>query len=149
MWAQTVLNQAISRNSNFLADSVATQVYGPNTQILLWESAVGVLANTVSGAAGNFAPYTAGGVPIDHLTPLETIFCTELGVAGSKMTRAQVNDLANELIPRYEKELFQPDIGQSIRECYDLSTMQPKEDWLALYENTKAELISMGVPMEK
>jgi methylamine---corrinoid protein Co-methyltransferase len=146
-WAQSILNQAISRNSNFLAEAVATQVSGPNTQMLLWESAVGVLTNTVSGASGNFAPYTSGGVPVDYMTPLETIFCTELGVAGSKMTRAQVNELAKVLIPRYEKDLFNPPHGQSIRQCYDITTMEPHEDWLALYENSKAELISMGVPL--
>jgi hypothetical protein len=146
MWAQSVINQAISRNSPCLAEAVAFQVAGPNTEMLLWESAVGCLTCGVSGASGTMVPYSAGGTKIDYLTPLETRFCAELTIAGAKMKRRQVNEIARTLIPRYEDQLFRPPIGHSIRECYDLDRMEPKEDWLALHARVKAELVDMGVP---
>jgi hypothetical protein len=148
MWAQSVINQAISRNSPCLAEAVAFQVAGPNTEMLLWESAVGCLTCGVSGASGTMVPYSAGGTKVDYLTPLETRFCAELTIAGAKMKRRQVNEIACTLIPRYEQQLFQPPPGQSIRECYDLARMEPKADWLALYTRAKAELTAMGVPFE-
>jgi len=148
IWAQSVINQAISRNSNFLGEAVAFQVAGPNTEMLLWESAVGCLTCGVSGASGTMVPYSAGGSKVDYLTPLETRFCAELMIAGAKMKRQQVNEIARDLIPRYEEQLFHPPIGQSIRECYDLARMEPKEDWLALHSRVKAELAAMGVPFE-
>jgi methylamine---corrinoid protein Co-methyltransferase len=146
MWAQSVLNQALSRNSNFLADAVAFQVAGPNTEMLLYESAVGCLTCGVSGASGTMVPYSAGGTKVDYLTPLETRFCAELMIAGAKMKRTRVNEISRTLIPRYEEQLFRPPVGQSIRECYDLARMEPKEDWQALHDRVKAELAEMGVP---
>lgn len=149
MWAQSVINQAISRNSPCLAEAVAFQVAGPNTEMLLWESAVGCLTCGVSGASGTMVPYSAGGTRIDYLTPLETRFCAELMIAGAKMKRRQVNEIARTLIPRYEEQLFRPPVGQSVRECYDLARMEPKEDWLALHARVKAELVDMGVPFDE
>jgi methylamine---corrinoid protein Co-methyltransferase len=148
MWAQSVINQSISRNSPCLADAVAFQVAGPNTEMLLWESAVGCLTCGVSGASGSMVPYSAGGTRVDYLTPLETRFCAELTIAGAKMTRRQVNEIARTLIPRYEDRLFHPPHGQSIRECYDLASMEPKEDWLALHDRVRGELVAMGVPFD-
>ncbi len=148
MWGQSVLNQAISRNSNFLADAVAFQVAGPNTEMLLLESAVGNLVCGVSGASGGFGPYSSGGIKVDYVTPLETIFCADMLRAGARMTRKQVNDICKELIPRYEKNLFDPPAGQSIRECYDLKTMQPNDDWHALYTRVRQELVAMGVKLD-
>lgn len=148
MWAQSVLNQALSRNSNCMAEGVAFQVAGPNTEMLMYESAVGCLTCGVSGASGSMVPYSVGGTKVDYLTPLETRFCAELTIAGAKMTRRQVNEIARTLIPRYEEQLFHPPFGQSVRECYDLSRWEPKEDWLALYDRVKAELRDMGVPFE-
>jgi methylamine---corrinoid protein Co-methyltransferase len=149
LWAQGIVNQAISRNSNFLADAVAFQVAGPNTEMLLWETAIGVLNCVVSGASGSFGPYTSGGIKVDYLTPLETKFWAELAVSGTKMTRSQVNELAKEIVPRYEDHLFRPPIGQPLQECYYLPEMRPKEDWRALYSSVKEELSTMGVPFEE
>jgi methylamine--corrinoid protein Co-methyltransferase len=145
MWAHGMINQAASRNSNFMMDALAFQVAGPNTEMLLLESAVGNLVSAVSGASGTMLPYSSGGTKVDYLTPLETKFCAEVMLAGAGMTRHQVNDIVKALIPRYEDRLFSPPVGQSIRECYDLSTMEPKEDWLALYTKVKQELAGIGV----
>jgi hypothetical protein len=149
MWTQSVINQAISRNSTLLADAVAFQVAGPNTEMLLLESAVGCLTCGVSGASGSMVPYSAGGMRTDYLTPLETRFCAQLTIAGAQMKRKQVNEIARALIPRFEAQLFRPPVGQSIRECYDLARMEPKDDWLALRDRVRAELIDMGVPFER
>jgi methylamine--corrinoid protein Co-methyltransferase len=148
IWAQSTLNQALSRNSNFLAEAVAFQVAGPNTEMLLWESAVGNLAGAVSGASGTMVPYSSGGTKVDYLTPLETRFCAEVMIAGAGMTRRDVNDIVKALIPRYRDDLFHPPVGESIRQCYDLATMRPKDDWLRIYEQAKEELAGMGVPFE-
>jgi methylamine---corrinoid protein Co-methyltransferase len=148
VWGQSVILQALSRNSNFLPDAIATQVSGSNTEMFMWETAVGVLNHSASGNSVNFGPYTAGGLRTDYLTPLDVKYYAQLGIAGAKMTRQKVNEIAKELLPRYEKNLFNPPIGQSIHECYDVSKMQPHDDWLALYEMACAELVSMGVPLE-
>lgn len=146
MWSQSVTNQALTRNSRLLTDPLAFQVAGPNTDMLLYESAVGHLVSSCCGGTGTMLPYSSGGTKTDYITPLETKFCAEVMIAGAGMSPQAVDTIARELIPRYEDQLMNPPEGESIRTCYDLETMTPKDDWMRKYETVKAELIQMGVP---
>ena len=52
------------------------------------------------------------------------------------------------LIPKYEPDLYNPHIGKSFKECYDLATLEPTPEWLDIYLRVKKELIEMGVPLQ-
>ena len=116
--------------------------------MLLYESAVGMMNVSASGAAGIIIPRSGGGKYTDWLTPLECKFCGEVLKRSAGMTRKQVNEIAKVLIPKYEDMLMNPPKGKGTRECYDLKTFKPTQEWLDIYLKVKKELIDLGVPLE-
>ena len=147
-WTLSVINQALGRNTNFLTSALIEQKAGPNTDMLLLESAVGHINLNVSGCSGTLGPRSAGGALADYITPLETKFSAEVFKAASGMSRKHANEIAKALIPRYEGELTNAPLGQTIQECYDLDTMTPHADYLERYHRIKRELIDLGVPLQ-
>ncbi len=147
-WAESVACQALRRNTHLLNMGVANQVAGPCTEMLLYESAVAMLNISASGGAGYVGPRTSGTKYIDHITPLECKFCAEVLKYSAGMTRKQANEIVKELIPKYESMLWDPPIGKSFRDCYDLKTLKPTQEWLDIYLKVKKELIELGVPLK-
>ena len=145
VWSESVLAQAISRNTNLLYYHVVNQTAGPCTEMLLYESAVGVLNISVSGVSMYQGPRSGGGKYIDHITPLECKFCSEVLKRSAGMTRRKANEIINELIPRYEDMLSNPPKGKGFRECYDLKTVRPLPEWHQMYLKIKDELIALGL----
>ena len=124
------------------------QVAGPCTEMLLYESAVAMLNVSSSGLSRVDIPRSAGGKYADYLTPLECKFCAEVLKRSAGMSRKQVNEIVKVLIPKYEDKLLRPPKGKSFRECYDLKTLKPTQEWLDIYLKVKGELIELGVPLE-
>ena len=148
LWALSVTHQALSRNTHLLTHGIANEVSGPGTQALLLEILVGVATIAVSGAALSTGPRSAGGKLTDYLTPLECRFCGEVGHAASGLSRAQVNEIAKAILPRYEGQIKNPDKGRPVSETYDLKAMRPTPEWEAIYRKVKREAIDLGVPMD-
>ena len=144
----SIESQAISRNTHLLKMIATAQVAGPCTEMLLYESAVMMMNVSASGDTQAVFPRSGGGKYTDWLTPLECKFCAEVAKQPVGMTRKQVNEIAKVLIPKYEGMLPNPPLGKSFRECYDLQTMKPTQEWLDIYLNVKRELIELGVPLE-
>lgn len=119
----------------------------PCTEMLLNETAVAMLNLSTSGAAGYLGPRTSGSKYANHITPLECKFCAEVLKAAAGMTRKQANDIVKVLIPKYESDLYNPHIGKSFKDCYNLVTLQPTDEWLKIYLKVKGELIELGVPL--
>ena len=63
------------------------------------------------------------------------------------MSLSQANDIANKLLPKYEKQLGNPEKGQSFKECYDLSSLTPSDDWQKIYDDVKDDVIKAGIPL--
>ena len=148
IWALNMMSQAIGRNTHLLKNFVPNQVAGPCTEMLLYESAVSMVTMAASGAEICVEPRSGGGRYADHLTPLECKFCAEAFKRSAGMTRKQVNEIAKVLIPKYEDTLQNPPKGKSIRECYDLKTWKPTQEWFDMYLKVKRELVELGVPLE-
>ena len=127
---------------------MSNQVAGPCTEMLLYESALAMMSFSVSGGVHVHFPRTGGGKYTDWLTPLECKFCAEVLKRSAGMTRKQVNEIAKVLIPKYEGMLMNPPKGKGLRECYDLKTFKPTQEWLDIYLKVKRELIDLGVPLE-
>jgi methylamine---corrinoid protein Co-methyltransferase len=147
LWALGVVFQALSRNTHLCVNSVLNQTSGPVTNVLLYESAVGMMNLAVSGATSCTGTRTAGGRFTNFITPLEIRFAGEVFKGCAGMSREQANDIANKLLPRYEGRLMEKPAGKSFLDCYDLKTLQPSDEWLKLYEQIKNECISVGMPL--
>ena len=148
MWAESIHGQAISRNANLLDRHVLNIVASPCTEMMLYESAVGMLNISTSGVSLYRGPRSGGGKHADHLTPLECKFCGEVLKKSAGMTRKQVNEIAKVLIPKYEDKLREPPAGKRFQDCYDLETMEPTKEWLDIYLKVKREIIELGVPLD-
>lgn len=147
LWSLSVANQALSRNTHLLTHAIANEVSGPCTETLLLESLVGVATIAVSGVAIGAGPRPAGGKLKNYLTPLECRFCAEVAHAASGVSRQRVNEIAREILPRYENQIGDPDVGRPLNEAYDLETMRPTREWEALYRKVKDEAIQLGIPL--
>ena len=147
MWAESIHGQALSRNTHLLTLHVINQVSGPCTEMILHECTVGALNISVSGVTMHQGPRTGGGKYADHLSPIECKLLGEVLRRSAGMTRKQANDIAKVLIPKYENMLRNPPKGKGFRECYDLKTMKPTQEWLDIYLKVKRELVELGVPL--
>jgi methylamine---corrinoid protein Co-methyltransferase len=145
IWSTGLSIQALSRNSPFMLDGVVSPVGGPCTKTLLYETAAMVLAATSSGAARLMGPRSTAGKFCGHVTGLEGRFMGEVGHAAAGMSRLQANEIVKQLVPMYKDQLGREPKGVSFEEAYDLRTLQPKPEWLAIYDEVKREVSALGV----
>ena len=148
LWALGLVFQALSRNTHLCANSVLNQTAGPATSMLLYESAVGMMTLAACGASSCTGPRTAGGKYTNYITPLEVRFAGEVFKKSAGMSIGQANDIANKLLPKYEEQLGNPGKGQSFKECYNLTSLTPSDEWQKIYDNVKDEVIDVGIPLD-
>lgn len=147
-WALSVSNQAITRNTRTVYHSIANQVAGPGTKMLLRETLVGMTTMAVTGVTNVVGTRSAGGRLTDYLTPLEHQFGGEVFKAAAGMSREFGNEIARRFIPVYEDELATPPDGRPFQELYDIETLEPIPQWRQMYEDVKAEAIDAGLPLD-
>ena len=144
-WTLGMGTQALSRNTDLIVDCMTEQVAGPCTEMLLYESIVGMSNLSASGAGSAKGPRSAHGAHTNHLTPLESKFCGEVFKTTAGMKREDINEIAKALIPRYEAKLRNPPIGKSFLDCYDLKANKPSKEWQEIYDKVWKELEDFGV----
>ncbi|MDJ0924928.1 MAG: monomethylamine:corrinoid methyltransferase [Acidimicrobiia bacterium] len=146
-WCLSVSNQAITRNTNLVYHSIANQVAGPGSEMLLYESLVGMTNMAVTGVTNVVGTRSAGGRLTDYLTPLEHQFAGEVFKAAAGMSRAQGNEIVKQFIPKYQDQLVTRPDGQPFQELYDIDTLTPIPEWQAMYDKVKQEAIDAGMPL--
>ena len=148
LWAESIHGQALTRNTDLITRHAVNQTASPCTEMLLYESAAGVLNISSAGVSIYRGPRSGGGKHANHLTPLECKFCGEVLKKSAGMTRKQVNEIVKVLIPKYESMLGNPPAGKSFQDCYDLEKLEPTQEWRDIYLKVKRELIELGVPLD-
>jgi len=149
LWGLSVVNQALSRNTHTLPVNIANVVSGPVTENLLYEIAAGQATLACSGASATVGPRTAGGKLNDYITPLECRFTAEVTHATSGMKVTDVNEIVKDLVARYEDKIKSPDLGKPYQQAYDMTTHTPTEEWEAIYQRVKQEVIDLGIPLSQ
>ena len=147
-WAMGVANQAVSRNTRIVLHSINNQVAGPGTKMLLYETLVGMTNMAVSGVTNVVGTRSAGGRLTNHLSPLEHKFGGEVFKSAAGITREQGNEIAKQIIPRYEDQLKDQPRGQSFQECYDVERLEPTPEWQQMYDEVKEEAFRLGMPFK-
>jgi len=144
LWIQSVVGQALARNTRMVTVNDIYCVSGPGTEELLYEVAAGAVVGTVSGMNVQGAGCT-GGSRTDHYTGLEARFIGEVSRAATGLSRERANELVLQLVARYEGTLEEPRYGYPFPEVYDEVTVRPKENWLNVYQQVKDELAGLGI----
>ncbi len=148
LWTQTIVQQALTRNTHLITHPIANQVSGPMTENLLWEVAAGLTALASSGAGMTTTPRTAGGKLHNHMTPLECRFAGEVAHAASRLDPKTANEIVKAMMPHYVADLKDPNPGAPFDECYDVKTRQPVPEWEAMYRKVRKEVVELGVPID-
>jgi methylamine--corrinoid protein Co-methyltransferase len=144
LWIQSISTQALTRNSHFPMLNLGYTAAGPMTKMVLYETAAWVIASVVCG--GNIeAEGVASATHVDHLTPLEPHWGSEVAVASLQLDRRSANELLKKLLKKYEEKLSDPPIGKRYQDCYNVDTGTPSPEYEELYQEVKGELEAWGL----
>ena len=143
LWTVSVSSQAISRNTKELVWSLGYIAAGPMTKQFFYESAAYIAAALPSGVSAQTC-HPARAVLNDYVTPMEMLGAVELMEACTGMSRTRGNELAKELLKKYEGKIDSAPTGKKYQECYDLDTGLPSQDYVDLYSEVKEELRVLG-----
>jgi methylamine--corrinoid protein Co-methyltransferase len=147
MWVQSVVEQAFARNAPCIIVGDIYPKSGALTRELLYEVAANAIAITVSG--GHLEGIGAADGAAPNATGLEARWMGEVGhaVARQGLDLQQANALVLKLLEKYEPVFDRPggNPGVSFVQAYDLETLQPRPEWLQMYQEVKSELNQMGL----
>ena len=144
IWANSASAQAISRNSHFPFFILNYVAAGPMTEMCLYEIAAVVINAVVSGASIEFGG-VAKAVEVDHFTPMEPKWASEIAHGVIGMTRSQGNEIVKKLLAKYEDDIPNAPNGKTYEQCWNMKTKQPILEYKQLYKKIKAELGELGV----
>ena len=144
LWAISLSNQAISRNSHFPLITIEILSAGPATEMCFRENAAQVITDLVSG--GNFeGPGVGKNVHVDHQNPWEAKFSIEVAYATVGMKRDRANEIVKDLLSKYESKIPEPPAGKRFQECFNIETLEPTNEYVDLYEKMKNEMTKYGL----
>lgn len=143
LWTVAVSNQAISRNTKELVWSLGYMSAGPMTKQFFYEAAA-YLATAVPSGLSAQTCHPARAVLNDYITPMEMLGSVEINEACVGMTRVEGNELAKQLLAKYEDKIDDAPEGKKYQECYDIETGKPCQEYVDLYGEVKDELSQMG-----
>jgi hypothetical protein len=139
VWARSVSNQAITRNSTLPVVNVGYSAAGPMTKMLFYEHCAWVIASVVSGGSVEVGA-SARGTALDYTSPMEPTLASEVAHAVAGMTRKEADKIVGALLEKYESQLREPPVGQKYQECCDVTSGKPKPEFLQLYREIRREL---------
>ena len=146
LWVQSMVGQALARNTKIVALNDIYVVSGPGTKDLFYECAAGAVVTTVAGFNMQGAG-TTGGFFADRVTGLEARFIAEVSRASLGLTRQDAAELVKEILPCYQASITNPNRGRPFDEVYNIDTVQPTTEWLDMYYAAKEDLRRIGLKL--
>jgi methylamine--corrinoid protein Co-methyltransferase len=146
LWVTSVFSQAVARNSHLVQDSNGFANAGPGTDMLFYEGVAHAIASVVSGNnLWTLAP--CRNKVHNHGTPLEARMAAEAAhaVVAQGMTRAEANEVVNQLLAKYEDMIPTDNYGKPYHEVYDDQKAVPTQEYLDQFNRVKEEIAKMGV----
>jgi methylamine--corrinoid protein Co-methyltransferase len=145
MQATSLSLQALARNSHLMTNMTVSPVGGPGTKTLLYECAAYTTVCTVSGISRILGPRSACGTVQDHVSGLEARFDGQVAQAAARLSREQADEIVQRALEYYEGLQDKKPVGQPFQEVYDLKTLQPTREWLAIYDEVLNEVSEWGL----
>jgi len=135
LWASFIATTAISSNEVCLQGAVVNNFAGPCTEMMMYETALQTIGYVVSGCDILSGPVSNSGNISNHVAGLDAQFMAEIAHFALDLSRKDANYLCLELFSRYKHKLTAPDFGMAFNECYNVETVEPRQEYLDLYEN--------------
>jgi len=147
LWGSSLTMQSRSLGNSIMNAGLTSQVAGPVTDMLLYETAVIAIADAVSGAAIEVGTRPTGCRYKNYGSALENRFFAEvLKSSARNLKLADANEIVKAILPKYESKLSDPPIGRPFPENTDLRTLRPAPEWMEIYERVWRELEDLGLP---
>jgi len=146
LWTNSAVVKAFDLNTSNPMFSFGTALAGPMTEMALFESAAYSVAYPASGIEVIIGGTTGNGADLDYTAGLHGQMVVDVTKVASGLERDKANEIVNKIVARYESLYDNPPRGLTFQECYDVVRVQPKPEFVILYENVKIELNKMGVP---
>ena len=124
-----------------------TPVGGPGTKTLLYECIAFTIMSTISGCSRILGPRSATGSISGHFSGLEARFTGEVIHAAARLDLEKAEEITQKAFSKYEADLNTKPYGKPFQEVYDLKSIQPTDEWKAIYEEVKNEAISWGLQL--
>lgn len=140
IWVRSLANQAASRNSLLPIVNIGYAGAGPMTKQVLYEFSAWVIGCVVSGGSIEVGG-SCKGVLVDHTSPIEPLFASEVAHAVAGMSRKEANEIVKALLGRYEDKLRDPPKGQRYQDCFDVEAGVPGKEFVKLYQEVKQEMV--------
>jgi len=139
IWARSLGNQAVTRNSTLPVVNIGYSAGGPMTKMLFYEHAAWCIASVASG--GSIEVGGAGrGVTLDFTSPIEPIFASEMAHAVAGMSRQEVNHIVLGLLAKYEDKIRTPPPGKKYQECFDATAGMPIKEYNEMDRQVRKEM---------
>ena len=138
---------AIDANTDLLLANQYYTAAGPCTEMCLIETAAQAVCDTASGRELLSGSAAAKGVAQDKTTGMEARIMGEAAIATAGMKIPEVNRILEKLIAGYEKDYAKAPAGKTFRECYDVLTVKPTEEYRRIYDNAVKKLNAAGLDM--
>ncbi len=146
LWANSVAAQAESRNSSAIIGHSINPNGGPCTEMLMYEVAAQAVEHTASGVSFMLGVRPRMGRYSNYLGALEDRFAGDVTKASAGLSLADANEIVKKAYSMYRDNMDKPPVGKSIRECVNLKTLQPTQEWDGIYRKVKGEMADLGVP---
>ncbi len=146
VWANSIAQQAQNRHTGILTRGLTSQIFGPCTFELLYETVVIAITDVVSGVSLELGTRPTGCKYPNYASGLENKFAAEVTKSSAGLKRSDANEMVRVLLPKYEDRLQRPNKGKSFTECTDLKTLKPIKEWQDIYERVWKELEDLGLP---
>ena len=147
LWVENIVAQAFARNAPCIILSDIYPKSGAMTLELLYEVAANTIVNTLSGGHCEGAGAADGAAP--NSSGLEARFMAEVGhaIVRQDLTLEEGNGIVLKLLAKYEHifDLPRGNPGLPFDQVYDLEKLTPTPEWLALYDQAKADLREIGL----
>ena len=147
-WVYSIVGRATSRNLRYPDLGNGYAAAGPFTRMYFYESAAINLCCVASGYGGVETVHPAKAVIEDGITPMEALFSAQVAYAAAGIKTERANEIVKGLLQKYERKIDNAPKGKRYRECYDLRTGKPNEDYIRLFNEVKEELVKMGIPFK-
>lgn len=148
VWCDSVVDNALARNTHFIVGGYAGSVAGPYTEMHLLETAVRAMSRTVCGCGQFMGVKSTHGRYLNHSSPIESWIAAEVVKATAGLSREHVNEVVKQLLPRYEDKLRDPPKGKPFQEGFDIKTLKPTEETRRLLNSVRKELKDLGIPLQ-
>ncbi|MBI4330177.1 MAG: monomethylamine:corrinoid methyltransferase [Chloroflexi bacterium] len=146
--AQSGACRAAERNIGIPTTLSQLTKNGLGSAFAIYEEAAMVIEQTCSGGSSLWRYPCHPGPDGNARTDLDGEMVTRVARAVSGMEREEANELLNRVIRLYEGSLDRPEKGKPYPHYYDLRTLTPLPELVALHQRAAGELAAVGLPLK-